>query len=178
MEELTLAVVIFLLRVLNYSVGTIRLVAITRGLRFLASILAMLEALIFAVVIANVVSDLENIVNLTSYCLGAGVGSYVGMMLEARFVTGYSVINIISGTHGHELAVALREAGYGVTETTGQGREGSVSTLRSVINKRDIPRVTKMAQEINPDSFITIEDARTVQRGWLRAPMPGRERNP
>lgn len=176
MEELLFALLIFGLRVLNYSISTLRLVVITRNMRFVAALLASLEALIFAVVIANIVNDLENLINLFAYCAGAAVGSYFGMVLEARLITSYSVFNAIVGDRAHEIAQALRDAGFGVTETTGQGLNGTVTTLRSVVNKRDLPRISKLVQGIDSGAFITVEEARAVSRGWLRAPAPGRNR--
>jgi uncharacterized protein YebE (UPF0316 family) len=175
-EGLLLALGIFVMRVLNYAIGTVRLVAITRNFRLLAAGLAALEALVFAVVIANIVTDLGNIVNLFAYCLGASVGSWAGMMIEARLITSYMIANVITSVKGHEMAVALREAGFGVTEATGEGRDGLVTTLRSVINKRDVPRLSKMVQSLNPEAFIAVEEARGVQRGWVgsgRGPRPG-----
>lgn len=176
-ELLIGASLIFILRVLNYAVGTVRLVVITRERRFLAALLAAFEAFIFAVVIANIVNDLENLVNLFAYCAGAAAGSYAGMLLEARFITGYVVYNVIAPQSGHQIAEAMRDAGFGVTETIGEGRNGLVSNLRSVVNKRDVRQINKLVLGINPDAFVTIEEARTVQRGWIRASMPGRDKS-
>ena len=167
MNELLLIVLIFIFRVMNYAVGTLRLVAITRNKRMLASVLAVVEAFVFAVVIANVVSNLNNIANLISYCLGAAVGNYVGMVLEARLVTSYAIINLVAVQGGHQIALALREEGYGVTEITGEGRDGAVITLRSVVDKRAVPHILGKARAINPEIFIAVEEARAVERGWL-----------
>lgn len=168
-DGLLLALAIFLMRVLNYTVSTIRLVAITRQQRFLAAALAALEALIFAVVIANIVSDLSNFANLFAYCLGASVGSWTGMIIEARLITSYMIVNVVTNFKGHQIALALREAGFGVTESRAEGRDSIVTTLRSVINKREVLRLTRVVHEISPDAFITLEEARGVRRGWLTA---------
>lgn len=174
LEAVLLAIVIFLLRVLNYAIGTIRLVAIARGRRILAASLAFLEALIFAVVIANVVNDLENFVNLMSYCLGAAIGSYVGMVLDTRLITGYVKATIISQHQGHEIAVKLRERGFGVTESTGMGYEGQVTMLTVVINRKDAPSVLDTARKTDPNTFISMEEAQTVERGYIPAPHRNR----
>lgn len=166
-EALSLALLIFILRVVNYAVGTMRLVVITRDQRLLAALLAALEALIFAVVIAGVINDLENVPNLVAYCAGAAVGSYMGMVLEARLVRSYMIINVFANVSGGEIAEALRSAGFGVTSTTGEGRTGAVTTLRSVIDKRDVKRMVSIIQSINPQAFIAAEEARGVSRGWL-----------
>jgi len=169
LEAVLLAITIFLLRVLNYAVGTVRLVAIARDRRLVAAALAFLEALIFAVVIANVVNDLENFVNLMAYCLGASVGSYVGMLLDARTVTSYMSVNVISTTQGHDIAVRLRESGHGVTETVGRGHAGEVTMLTSVVDKKDVPSMLETVHAIDPKAFVTMGQAAVIEQGWLRA---------
>lgn len=169
LEAVLLAVTIFLLRVLNYAVGTVRLVAIARDRRMVAATLAFLEALIFAVVIANVVNDLENFVNLMSYCLGASVGSYVGMMLDARLITSYMSVNVVSTTQGHTIATRLRESGHGVTETIGRGQGGEVTLINSVVNKKDVPSVLEVVHAVDPKAFVTMGEAAAIEQGWLRA---------
>lgn len=166
-EELLIALAIFGLRVVNYAISTLRMVSIARNQRIASSIMATLEALIFAVVLANIVNDLENLVNLFAYCAGAAAGNYVGMALETRLIKGFAIVNIFSSNTSQEIATALREAGYGVTATLGEGRDGAVLTLRSVINKREVNRLTKIVQKISPSAFIAVEEARSVQRGWL-----------
>jgi uncharacterized protein YebE (UPF0316 family) len=173
-DALLLAAAIFLLRILNYTISTIRLVTTTRQQRLVSSILAFLEALIFAVVIAKVVTDLENILNLMAYCLGAAVGSYIGIMLEARLITSYRTVNIIAQKLGHELAQVLRDSDFGVTEAIGEGLDGTVTILRCVVIHRDVPKLLQLTRRINPDAFISIEEARIVRQGYVH--VPGRPR--
>lgn len=167
---LGLATLLFVLRVVNYSISTIRLVFIARSQRALAAALAFLEALIFAVTMASVVTDLSNLSNLLAYCLGAAVGSYVGMLLEARFVTSYRVVNVVAKERGKIIAEELRNAGYGVTLTHGEGRDGTVTMLRSIINNKDTSNVMEIVQRINPDAFVQMEQAQSIRRGWLHVP--------
>lgn len=169
-----LALLIFALRVFNYAISTIRTVFIGRGMRMGAAIIAFFEALIFAVVIAKVVSDLSDMVILMSYCLGAAVGSYVGMMIEARFVTSYSTVTIIARKNGKEIADKLREAQFGCTMTKGEGRDGEVAIVHSSLISRQVPRLIEIVQEVNPDAFIDISSVSNVHRGWIPA-MPPRK---
>lgn len=169
LEGFALALAIFFMRVINYAIGTIRMVIITRNMRFLASVFAFIEAFIFAVVIANVVTNLDDALNLFAYCLGASVGSYLGMQLESRFITSYRIVNIITHNGGHELAVLLRDKGFGVTESHGEGRDGDVLILRSVVLSKDVARMIDLSKQFDEDAFISIEEARAVQRGWVRS---------
>jgi uncharacterized protein YebE (UPF0316 family) len=173
-EVIGFALLIFFLRVFNYAISTIRTVFIARGMRMGAAVIAFFEALIFAVVIAEVVSDLSDTVVLMAYCLGAAVGSYVGMMIEARFVTSYSDVTIIAPKLGKEIADKLRDARFGVTLTKGEGRDGEVAILHSSLISRQVPHLIEIVQEVNPDAFIDISSVSDVHRGWIPAMPPKR----
>lgn len=176
LADLLLAGLIFALRVFNYSISTIRLVFIARGGKVIAACIAFVEALIFAIVMASVITEINNIPNLLAYCFGAAIGSYLGMWLEARFVVSYSTVTIITREHAQTIADTLREHNYGVTVTRGEGREGEVSLIHSSTVNRSIPKLIALVREINPDAFIQTEQARTVQRGWIPGGPPRRLR--
>jgi uncharacterized protein YebE (UPF0316 family) len=174
LDAILFALLLFSLRVFNYAISTIRLVMIGRGQRIWAATIAFMEALIFAVVIAKVVSDLSNIVNLFAYCMGAAVGSYTGMWLESRYLISYSTVTVIAPQKGQEIATRLRENNFAVTMTHGEGRDGSVDLLRSSMLTRDIPTLVRLVHEINPNAFIDVEAARNLYRGWIPGGPRGR----
>ncbi|MBC8098432.1 MAG: DUF2179 domain-containing protein [Armatimonadetes bacterium] len=168
-EALMFAALIFVLRVLNYAISTVRTISIARQQRLLSSVLAFLEALVFALAIANVINDLDNVLNLLAYCLGAAAGGYVGMVLETRFITSYMIVNIIANNASGALVQTLRDGGFGVTEMSGQGRDGAVTLLRCVVVHRDVGKVLTLTHALDPKAFVAIEEARAVEQGWLRS---------
>ncbi|PJF22791.1 MAG: hypothetical protein CUN56_04250 [Phototrophicales bacterium] len=161
-----LVAAIFIMRVANYAIGTLRLIAIARGRRLIAATLASLEALVFALVIAGVIQDLENLANLAAYCAGAAAGSWVGMELESRLIRSYMIVNIFSPM-GEQIAKTLRESGFGVTLQRSEGKDGEVITLRSVIDKRDIKQVSHITRQIHPEAFLVAEEVSSLRHGWF-----------
>lgn len=158
------------LRILNNAISTVRLIMLARQRRFLTAFLGFFEALIFAITIAGVVTDLTNILNLISYCLGFSIGGYIGMSLEARFITRYMIVNVFTDrANGHAIALMLRDKGFGVTETVGEGKDGEVVMLRSVVAHRDVPKVVALVEQQHERAFVAIEEAQTIQRGYIRA---------
>jgi uncharacterized protein YebE (UPF0316 family) len=170
-ETLLLAGLLFLLRILNTAVGTIRLVVVTRQKRLLAAALAFIEAFLFAVSISSVATNLTNVLMLVAYCGGFSVGNYVGMVIERRFITSFMTINVISSNRekGYDIAAALRAMGHGVTITMGEGKDGEVTMLRSVVNNREVGKLLEVIRDTHGDAFIAVEEARAVHRGWVRA---------
>jgi len=159
---------IFVLRVVGNMLTTVRLITIMRGQKFISSVIGFFEALIFAVALAGVVTNLSDPWNLTAYCLGYAVGGYLGMVLEQRLVQRFVSIQIISPQLAHEVALAIREAGYGATESQGMGAAGLVGTVTTVVGHRDVDRVIRLAHQIDPNAFVTMEELRGIARGHFR----------
>lgn len=167
-DGLVTALIIFGLRVFNNAISTLRVVLITRDMRFWSSVLAFIEAFTFAVVISSVVKDLTNVPNMLAYCGGFSVGGYVGMLIEARFITSYMIATIITGNKASEIAQMLRSRGYGVTQSLGEGRDGAVYILRSIITRRDVSDFMNIVHNLHAEAFVSVSEARSIEHGWLR----------
>lgn len=160
---------IFTLRVLGVSLSTIRVLLMTRGRKLLSAAFGFFQTLVYAVAIGKVVQDLNNIPNLMSYCLGFSVGTLLGMWLEERIAIGFATIRVISPSQSRQVAEAIRNAGYGVTEGMAHGKEGIVGTIKTVVRRRDVEAVCEIIYQCAPEAFVTIEDTQKVERGYLRA---------
>lgn len=163
---------IFMMRLTDSALGTVRLIFLMRDWRGAAMALAFIEALIFALATAGVLVTLsQSVVNLMAYCLGYATGSYLGMVLEARFVTSYVIVRLITrnGSASSGPAALIRQQGHGVTEVEALGGSGEVKLLHSVVRRQDVEPLLKAIHSAFPQTFVTLEEARTVRRGWMRA---------
>lgn len=168
LDTLLMAGGIFLLRVVGNMITTLRLVLIVRGQKLSSTGLAIIETLIFAVALGSVVSNLNNIWNLGAYSIGFAVGGYLGMMLEQRLIQRFVSVQVISPHYSHEIAVAIRQAGFGATETYGQGAEGQVGAVTAVVKHRDVNAVVKEVQAVDPKAFVMLEELRGISHGYFR----------
>ena len=161
------AVLIFLARLVNITLSTVRTLMMTRGHRLVSAVMGFFEALLFAVIISEVVQNLDNVWNLVGYSAGFSGGILLGMMVEERLVTGYATVNVVSSFQAHKVAEAIRGAGFGATESWGRGSEGEVGLVRAVVPRREVTAVSKVVNEADPTSFVTVEETRAVWRGYL-----------
>ena len=169
MSMIISALVIFFLRLIDMSLGTLRLVLVMRGRKGLAGILGFFQALVFVTAIAGVLQDLDNIFNILGYAGGFAAGIILGMVIEERLAIGFGHVRIISAEHGAAVAAALRAGGYAATELIGRGREGSVSVINSTVRRRDVKQVQELATAADPDCFVTVDEVRPLRRGFWRS---------
>jgi uncharacterized protein YebE (UPF0316 family) len=161
------ALAIFFVRVLSIAISTIRVLIMGRQSGLIVATLAFIEALAFALTFGSVAANLGNLWNLTAYSLGFAVGTWVGMLIEERFIKGYATVNIVSMNKSLPIVDAIRKAGFGATRTSGEGASGTVGLVRAVVNRRDAPRIVALVEDIDPKAFVTVEETRRISRGFI-----------
>ncbi|HPS42160.1 MAG TPA: DUF5698 domain-containing protein [Anaerolineaceae bacterium] len=163
------ALLIFVLRVGDMALDTIRVLFVVRGKKLIVWILGFFQSLIFVVAISSVLTELDNILNVLGYAMGFATGNLVGMLIEQRLAIGHILVTIISSNRGTIIAERLRAAGYAVTEISGRGKNGTVFELHASVLRKDVKNVETIVLEADPSAFITHEDVRPVRRGFWRA---------
>ncbi|MBA4385112.1 MAG: DUF2179 domain-containing protein [Anaerolinea sp.] len=163
------ALLIFVLRVGDMTLDTIRVLFVVRGKKLLVWILGLFQSLIFVVAISSVLSQLSNILNIIGYATGFATGNLIGMLIENRLAIGHVLVNIISSNRGTFIAERLRASGYAVTEISGRGMNGTVFELHVSVLRKDVNQVETIVLESDPQAFVTAEDVRPVRRGFWRA---------
>ena len=151
---------ICLARITNVSIGTLRIIFVSKGLRLWAPILGFFEVSIWLMAISKVMANLTNPINYIAYALGFSLGNYIGMFIESRLALGMVVIRIITKRDSHTLVEALRALRYSVTVVDGEGNNGAVNIIFTVIKRSDIPHVRALIGTHNPQAVYSIEDVR------------------
>lgn len=158
---------IFILRICDVSIATLRLLSMLRGRKMVTVVLGFFEILIWIIVVGTVVRHLGSPILVISYAAGFAAGTYVGMVLEERLALGLAEVRVVSRGGAAGIASALRDLGFGVTEASGRGREGPVEMLTSVVQRRELDRLIEEVRHRDPEAFITVDEPVRIERGWL-----------
>lgn len=161
------ALFIFVLRVIGVALSTVRVLVMMRGQKLLSMVMGFFEVLVYVIAIGQVVNNLENVWNILGYCLGFSAGTLIGMWLDERFVRGFASVRIVSRYNAQRLGDSIREAGYGATVAWGSGQRGSVGIVTATVLRQEVPAVCRVADEVDPEAFVTVEEARAVRRGYM-----------
>jgi len=161
------AVLIFLARIFDVSIGTLRIILLVRGKRYTAGALGFVESIIYLTALGFVVDKLDQPINLIMYGLGFATGNIVGSFIEERMAMGYTTAQIISMTRPEELCALLRNEGFGVTVWEGEGREGKHLVLNITLTRRELPHLLRIIDDWDLKAFVTILDAKSTKGGYL-----------
>ena len=160
---------IFAMRIVDVSLGTLRTMIVVRGERGIAALIGFVEVLVWVLAAGSALQHLDSAFHLVAYAGGFAAGNYVGIAVENSIALGTVVVRaIIPDEADGQTARRLRERGYAVTEIDGRGREGPVDILNAVVKRKKAPRVIEAIEANAPRSFVTVEELRTTHRGRLR----------
>lgn len=163
-----LPILIFCARIFDQSVGTLRLIFIAKGLKKWAPVFAFFESLIWLLAIGEIIKHLDNPLCYIAYAGGFAMGNYIGMLLDEKISLGNVIIRVILKNQAPELIAHLKESHYGITILDAEGAMGKVKVIFSIIKRKDVSDFIGIINELNPQSFYTIEEVRSVNEGVFK----------
>lgn len=152
-------------RIFDVSLGTIRIISIGRGYKFVAPLLGFFEVLIWLLAIRQIMQNLTNIFYYVVYSGGFAAGTFVGMYIEEKLAIGILSIRIITRKDASELIDFLKSANYGVTSVDAQGATGPVHVIYTIVKRSNVQDIIEIINRFNPKAFYLIEDIRSVREG-------------
>lgn len=154
---------IFLARTVDVSLGTIRVMMITKGYKGIAPLIAFVEVLMWLVAMGSVMNNLDKIENILGYALGFAMGNYVGMVIEEKLAIGYLSIRLVTKRDAKDLIDMLGQCGFGFIHTKALGNSGEVSVIYCTIKRTNFDKWLEIVKKFNPGAFYTISDLKSVK---------------
>ncbi|KYK26648.1 hypothetical protein AYK20_03295 [Thermoplasmatales archaeon SG8-52-1] len=158
-----LPLLIFFARLCDVSLGTIRIILVSKGIKYLAPVIGFFEILIWLLAIKQIIQNLANPYYYLFYAGGFAIGTYTGILLEEKLSIGLVMIRIITKRDATKLIEYLESVKYGLTIVDAQGIKGPVKIIFTVIRREDLSTVVETIKRFNPNAFYSIEDIRSAE---------------
>jgi len=158
-----LPLLIFIARLTDVSLGTIRIIFISRGLKYIAPLIAFFEINIWLLAIAQIMLNLNNPICAIAYAGGFAMGNLVGILIEEKLSIGTVILRIITKHDSDKIINCLKSNKYGVTTVDAQGNNGDVKIILAVVRRSDLKKILHDIKGIHPHAFYTVEDVKTVE---------------
>ncbi len=160
-----LPLMIFTARVADVTLGTVRVIFVSRGMKYVAPIIGFVEILIWLLAIGQVMQKLSNPMCYIAYAAGFATGNFVGISIAERLSLGVVMIRVITAQDALPLVERLKAQHYGVTSIDGHGTNGEVQVVFTLVRRREVPSVVGLIKLFNPHSFYSIEEVGFVEKG-------------
>jgi uncharacterized protein YebE (UPF0316 family) len=160
-----LPLLIFAARVFDVTLGTLRIIFTSRGLRNLAPVLGFIETFVWIVAVSSLVKHAQNLAAYFGYAGGFAMGTLVGMFLENKLAIGTVTIRAIIRRDPKDLIEALHDAGFGITVVDGQGSTGTVKIVYTTLKRQDLPVAIDVFHRTLPGAFLSVEEVRSTEQG-------------
>ncbi|ABR47174.1 conserved hypothetical protein [Alkaliphilus metalliredigens QYMF] len=158
---------IFVARVTDVGMGTVRMIMVVKGKRIQAAAIGFVESIIYILAIGKVLEALDNPVNILVYATGFAAGNYVGIYIEERMALGNIIAQVMCDHNVMQLVDLLRDAGFGVTVVEGYGRTGIRHLLNVSLQRKNLSKLYNVLDTHDHKAFITVTDARSIRGGYF-----------
>jgi uncharacterized protein YebE (UPF0316 family) len=160
-----LPLLIFLSRMADVPLGTVRLIFVSRGMKYVAPVVGFFEVLIWIVIIGQIMQHLSNPMCYIAYAGGFAMGNFIGILIAEKLSLGMVLVRVITPKEMGGLVECLKQKRYGVTCIEGQGANGPVEIIFTIVPRRDVCTVVELIKKFNPQAFYTIEEVDFAERG-------------
>lgn len=161
-EWVIIPVLIFLARICDVTLGTLRIVFISKGDKTIAPFLGFLEVLIWLIAITQVMENLSNVASYLAWAGGFATGNFLGLRVEQKLALGQVVVRVITVEPADMLIDQLKGRGYRLTSVDARGTRGKVNLLFMIVKRKKLDEVIGIIRSFNPQAFYSIEDVRSV----------------
>ncbi|MGB2754560.1 MAG: DUF5698 domain-containing protein [Phycisphaerae bacterium] len=161
------AAFIFLCRVSDVSIDTLRVISIVKGQRVLAAVFGMLASGIFIVALATIFRPPIHWLQMVGYAAGFGIGTLVGMTLATRLSSEFVLFRVLSRPPGGPISDRLRSGGFAVTAVAGEGRDGPVEILFSVVRRSQARKALDLVRAVDAKAFVVLEPVQHAAGGHV-----------
>ena len=162
------------LRLVDVSLGTVRIILLSRRHRLLPAVIGFIEVFTWLVAATIVFSNLKSLPRMLAYAGGFALGTYLGAFLESKLAVGTTMMRVVTPIGAPQVAGVLREAGFGVTVVNADGRDGEAVLAFTIIPRRRAKEALRIVHDVDPAAFVTLQDIETVTPPERRAALPAK----
>ena len=162
-----LPALIFLARVADVTVATVKLMFVVNNARRMAAILGFIEAFITIVALSRIIQDAGNMLAFFMYAAGFATGTYAGMWIEEKMAYGSVLVRIISKQIPSSLLGYLIENQYRYSMVDANDQSGNTQILFTVCKRSKLGTLLSSLKSIAPEALYTIESVKQVSHELL-----------
>ena len=163
-----LPILIFFARVVDVSIGTIRILFLSKGIKGWTTLMAFFEILIWLLAMTQIMKNLSNPVCYIAYAAGFAMGTYFGILIEEKLAVGKVLVQVITPLDVSPLIKCFEADDIGVTKIRAEGTKGGVQILYSVVDRKSLSKVKQNIMKFDPKAFYLVHEIKYSNKGVFK----------
>lgn len=175
MELFLLCLKIFCCRIIDVSMASYRTVIMVKGKSLLASCIALVEGLIWFLVVREALNFtssnfIETLYIALAYASGFAVGTFTGSWIASKFTGGLVQAQVVMMSKNDEAIKKIQDAGYALTIVTSNATtfSGEKYMLFSEIKQSQINEFKNLVSSLDEKAFVMVNETKYVYNGFIK----------
>ena len=174
MDILLLCIQIFFFRIVDVSLGTVRIVLMVRGRSAAAAIVGFAEVFIWFLIVRSALNSamggLEGVIVAFAFAGGFATGTFLGTKIADRFITGMLNVQVITSSRDDSVIQAIRDEGFAVSVLNVNSSEYGTEKYMLIIEikNNNFRKLDKIIYEKDPGAFIMARETKFIQNGFFK----------
>ncbi len=170
MDILFLCIKIFLVRIIDVTLGTLRTIITVKDKVFLASVIGFFEVLVWFLIAKEALdTEIDSIFIGIFYALGFATGTYIGGKISRKVIKGNFLVQVITSKASEKWLQELRENGFAVSVMDIRQKDDDPDKYMFFmeINSSDFDKLHKIIKKYDKKAFIVVNESKTVVNGYF-----------
>jgi len=159
---------IFCARIVDQSIGILRILFATKGLKYLVLLAGFFESLVWLLAVSQIMKHLDNVYCYFAFAAGFAVGNFTGMYIEQKLSIGSVIVRVVFQKDSSLTIKLLKRLKFRITIVDAMGMENDVKMIFATIRRNDLKLFLRILNKNNPTAFFTVEDVRMVKEGYFK----------
>lgn len=164
-----LCVLIFIVRIIDTSLATIRTILIIRNKILISSFIAFFEILIWFLIVKEAINTPSNsILVAISYSLGFAMGIFFGILITDKAITTVISVNIVINKNRKEVLKSLSKNNFAFSVSKIKGRDliKNKDMLFIVTTNKKLNKLKKLVIDLDETAFIVAGENKFIYNGY------------
>lgn len=159
-------ILILLARVIDVTLGTIRIILANKGIKLTSAIIGFFEVLVWLTAITTIMQNLTNVVAFFAYATGFSLGTYLGIYIEEKISIGQVRLIIITKKNLFKMINDLKLTQYAFISNSVNKSNHKIKIINAFLERKNLSSVIKIIKEKDPKAFYSVEDLKMISRKY------------
>lgn len=171
MSIFLLCIKIFLVRIVDVTLGTVRTIYTVKEKDIIASLIGFFEVLVWFIIAKEALDTASTSIFIgIFYALGFATGTYIGGKISRRIIKGNILVQIITNNASNLWLDELRNNGFAVSvmDIREKDNEKNKYLFFLEIDKNDFNKLHRIIKNYDKKAFIIVNESKFVVNGYFK----------